>query len=73
MEIDAMTVRDSEAALLARCATVAREATPSARDQHEANVFRLAERLDPAEVVRKGWVSTLPRLRDRLSRCLNGH
>jgi hypothetical protein len=31
------------------------------------------ERLDPAEVVRKGWVSSLPRLRDMLSHRLRGH
>jgi hypothetical protein len=30
------------------------------------------ERLAAAEVVRKGWISNLPRLRDMLSRQLNG-
>lgn len=34
--------RDLEAVLLARCVTVARAATASARDRREANVFRLA-------------------------------
>lgn len=31
------------------------------------------ERLAPAEVVRKGWISSLPRLRDMLSHRLYGH
>jgi hypothetical protein len=31
------------------------------------------ERLAPAEVVRKGWVFSLPRLRDMLSYRLYGH
>lgn len=31
------------------------------------------ERLAPAEVVRKGWISSLPRLRDMLSHQLYGH
>ena len=95
-----MTARDAESALLARCAVVARESAQSARDQREANVFRLAamvvwsrfpgeslclmqaseryfaarpdERLAPAEIVRKGWVLSLPRLRDMLSHRLHG-
>ena len=90
-----MTARDNESALFARCSVVARDITQTARDQREANVFRLAamvvqsrfpdeakllmraseqyfaahpdERLAPADVVRKGWVSNLPRLRDMLS------
>ena len=90
-----MTAREIESALLGRCAAVAQERAPSARDQREANVFRLAamvvqsrfpgesaclikaseqyfdahpgERLAPAEVVRKGWVFSLPRLRDMLT------
>lgn len=37
-----LTARDLESALLARCAAAAREAAPSAQDQREANVFRLA-------------------------------
>lgn len=96
-----MTPRDAESALLARCSVVARELAPSAQDQREANVFRLAamvvrsrfpsesarlmlaseqyfalhpgERLAPADVVRKGWVLGLPRLRDMLSHRLRGH
>lgn len=96
-----MNSRDVESALLARCAAVAREATQSAQDQREANVFRLAAmvirsrcpadsmhlmsaseryfsahpdaRLPPAEVLRNGWVSSLPRLRDMLSQRLKGH
>jgi len=93
-----MTARDVESALLARCSVVAREATQSAQDQREANVFQLAamvvqsqfpteskcltqaseqyfashpnERLASAEVVRRGWVMSLPRLRDMLLRRL---
>lgn len=37
-----MSARDTEAALLARCSEVAREASGSAQDQREANVFQLA-------------------------------
>lgn len=37
-----MTARELETALLARCAAVAREVAPTAQDQREANVFRLA-------------------------------
>lgn len=36
------TATEAESALLARCSLVAREAVPSAEDQREANVFRLA-------------------------------
>ena len=100
-EVAAMTARDAESALLARCSAVAREVAQSAQDQREANVFRLAamvvqsrfpsesmclmraseryfdshpnERLAPADVVRKGWVLSLPRLRDMLSHRLYGH
>lgn len=96
-----MTARELEAALLTRCATAAREVASAARDQREANVFRLAamvvqsrfphesrrlmqaseqyftrhphERLAPEEVVRNGWVLSLPRLRDMLSHQLHGH
>lgn len=96
-----MTARDAESVLLARCSAVARELAPSAQDQREANVFRLAamviqsrfpseskrlmhaskryfdthpsERLAPAEVVMKGWVLSLPRLRDMLSHRLSRH
>jgi hypothetical protein len=57
MEIQDMTDRDVEAALLTRCAAVAREAAPAAQDQREANVFRLA-----SMVVR----SQFPRESDRL-------
>jgi hypothetical protein len=100
-ELGPVTARDAEAALLGRCFVVARELAESARDQREANVFRLAamvvrssfpsesarlmqaseryfashpnERLAPAEVVRNGWVLSLPRLRDMLSHRLCGH
>ncbi|TDM09652.1 MAG: hypothetical protein C4K60_10585 [Ideonella sp. MAG2] len=96
-----MSARDAESAMLARCAVVARQASQSAQDQREANVFRLAamvvrsrfpgesqrlmqaseryfasyphDRLAPADVVRKGWVLSLPRLRDMLSHKLYGH
>lgn len=37
-----MTARDLEAALLARCAAVARETAYTAQDQREANVFQTA-------------------------------
>lgn len=40
-----MTAREAESALLARCSVVAREAVQFARDQREANVFRLAAML----------------------------
>ncbi len=94
-----VTAREVESALLARCAAVAREIAPTAQDQREANVFRLAamvvqsrfpcesrrlmraseqyfathpdEGLAPADVVRIGWVSSLPRLRDMLSHQLS--
>jgi hypothetical protein len=91
-----MIAREVEAALLKRCAAVAREANLVATDQREANVFRLAamviqsrfpheatrlmaaseryfagypsEQLPSVDVIRRGWVVNLPRLRDRLSR-----
>lgn len=93
-----MTARETESALLTRCATVARNQDSTARDQREANVFRLAamvvqsrfpresrslmqaseqyfsqhpsERLAPVDLVGKGWVASLPRLRDMLSQTL---
>lgn len=91
-----MRAREVEAALMKRCASVAREPNLVATDQLEANVFRLAalviqsrfpnearrlmaasecyfathpsEQLASVEVIRRGWVVGLPRLRDRLSR-----
>jgi hypothetical protein len=94
-----MNARDVESALLSRCALVAQDAAPDARDQREANVFRLAamvvqsrfpgeagrlmnaseryftahpgERLASGQVVRNGWVVSLPRLRDMLSQQLH--
>lgn len=94
-----MTARDAEFALLTRCTTVAREIAPTAQDQREANVFRLAsmvvrsefpcesnnlmlaseqyfathpnESLLPGEIVNNGWIMSLPRLRDMLSRRLS--
>lgn len=96
-----MNARDVESALLARCAAVARDVAQSARDQREANVFRLAamvvqsrlpdesrnlmraseqyfaahpdDKVAAEDVVRCGWVQSLPRLRDMLSRQLGGH
>lgn len=96
-----MVAREAEAALLARCTVVVREAAQSAQDQCEANVFRVAamvirsrfpresmcllraseryfavhpnERLAAADVVRQGWVLSLPRLRDMLNHRLDGH
>lgn len=95
-----MTAREFEAALLTRCAAVARELAPVVQDQREANVFQLAatvirsrfprestslmqaseqyfaahpdQRLAPGDVVRNGWVVSLPRLRDMLSHRLDG-
>jgi len=89
-----MSARELEAAVLARCVAAARDTAQAARNQHEANVFRLAaivvesrypcesaalmraseryfdvhpdQRLTAAEVVRRGWISNLPRLRDML-------
>jgi len=93
-----VSARDLETELLTRCAVVAREVAPTARDQREAHVFHLAaglirsrfpaesttlmqaseryfilhpgERMAPVEAVRKGWVQSLPRLRDMLNRQL---
>lgn len=90
-----MTAREAEDNMLVRCATVARGAAAAARDQREANVFRLAamvvqsrfpsesaqlmqagedyfllhprDRLPATDIVRNGWVFSLPRLRDMLS------
>lgn len=94
-----MSARETEAALLTRCAAVARSGAPEARDQREANVFRMAaivmqsrfpresgnlmaaseryftthpdERLASGEIVRNGWIASLPRLRDMLSHRLS--
>ncbi len=43
----------------------------SASDRYFA--LHPGERLHPAEVVRNGWVLSLPRLRDTLSHLLNRH
>jgi len=95
-----MSAREVEAAMLSRCAAAARDSELVARDQKEANVFRLAamvvrcdcptastglmrasdkyfarhpdDRLAAVDVVRNGWVFSLPRLRDMLSRRLGG-
>ena len=94
-DIDA---RDDESAMLDRCCVVAQEGPQSARDQREANVFRLAamviqtrfpdeskklmaaseqyfaqhpdDKLHGADVVKKGWINNMPRLRDMLSHSL---
>ena len=96
-----MSARGLESKLLTRCASVARAQDDLARDQYEANVFRLAsmlvrsrfphesarlmrasdryfllhpgDRLAPDEVVRQGWVLSLPRLRDMLNHQLQTH
>ena len=93
-----MNARALESVLLAHCADVVHDARQVARDQCEANVFRLAamvvqsrfpresgqlmrtsdeyfaahpdERLAPADVLGKGWLIGLPRLRDMLSQLL---
>lgn len=84
--------------MLLRCVAAGRGQVTVARDQREANIFRLAamviqsrfpleaegighaseryfaqhpEDMVPSpEVVRKGWISSMPRLRDMLSRKL---
>jgi len=40
-----ITSRELEAALLTRCAVAAREVSPKAQNQREANVFQLAARV----------------------------
>lgn len=95
-----MTARESESILLDRCSAVARMQEPSAQDQREANVFRVAsmvvrsrypkesaqlmyaseryfslhpnEQLPTADVIRRGWILGLPRLRDMLNNRLSG-
>lgn len=90
--------RDVEDELLLRCAATGRGQVTVARDQREANIFRLAavviqsrfpleaegivhaseryfarhpEDMVPSpEVMRKCWVSSMPRLQDMLSRKL---
>jgi hypothetical protein len=99
-EVAFMNARALESALLTRCADVVHDVRQVARDQCEANVFRLAamvvqsrfpresgqlmrvsdeyfamhpgERLAPADVLGKGWLIGLPRLRDMLSQRLLG-
>ena len=98
-----MNARDTEAALLDRCAAVAGQTAPAtqmAQNAREANVFHLAalvlrphfpqataqwqqasesyfathpqDRVDLPDIVRKGWVVSLPRLREMLSQRLSG-
>ena len=98
-----MNARDTEAALLDRCAAVAGQTAPAtqmAQNAREANVFHLAalvlrphfpqaaaqwqqasrryfavhpqEQVDLPEIVRKGWVVSLPRLRNMLGQRLTG-
>ncbi len=90
-----MNARQVEADMLKRCVLVAQGLEAVARDQREANVFRVAamvvksrlpseaeklmqasqnyfssypnHRLQEAEVIKNGWVSSLPRLRDMLT------
>lgn len=97
----AATSRDAEAALLARCCAAARGDAAAARNQREANAFRVAamlmytrfpseyarlmrvadsyfaahpgDLLEAAEVLRRGWTPSLPRLRDMLERALSNH
>lgn len=94
-----MNARDTEEALLEKCARLARGEQPDALDQREANVVRLAamvtmtafpkesstlrnmsedffqkhpsELLEAGEVVRQGWIVSLPRLRDMMTRLLS--
>jgi hypothetical protein len=98
-----MNARDTESALLDRCAAVAGQTAPAAQvaqNAREANVFHLAAMVlrphhpqaaaqwqkasglyfaahpqaqaDLSEIVRKGWVVSLPRLREMLSQRLLG-
>ena len=90
-----MTAREGESEMLKRCAAAAQALLPTAQDQKEANVFRLAamvvqsrfpdeskrlmqvsdryfmqhpsDKLPAVDVVKQGWVISLPRLRDMLS------
>jgi 6-phosphogluconate dehydrogenase len=90
-----MNAREREANMLKRCVLAARGKGVMAKDQQEANVFRVAamvvrsrlpqeaaglmqasedyfsshpmDRLPEVDVVKNGWVSSLPRLRDMLS------
>lgn len=71
-----LPARDIEAAMLSRCAAVARlgAAVADARDSAAERYFaeHPQDRMEPAEVVRCGWVASLPRLRDMLGRKLAG-
>ena len=51
-----MTARNLESTLLARCAVVAREVTPTAQDQREANVFRLAATVVQSQFQCISWI-----------------
>lgn len=74
----------AEEARDAREANVFRVAAMVAGQRHRAEAARLlraseryfiarpADRLPPAEVVRQGWVSSLPRLRELLDASLGG-
>ena len=50
-----------------------RESTGLMRASERYFAQHPGDKLDAAEVVRNGWVASLPRLRDMLSRHMQGH
>lgn len=90
-----MSARDTEERLLVRCIAVAQAGHDVARDEREANVFRVAAMIlrshfpvaaaawkaasddyfaehptdlrHAEEVVREGWITSFPRLREALT------
>ena len=50
-----------------------RESTSLMQASEQYFVAHPTERLAPVEVVRLGWITSLPRLRDMLTRRLHGH
>jgi hypothetical protein len=75
-EGDSSACDQREASVFGRAAQVLRSQFPL----ESANLMRASEahfaahpeqRLPPAQVLRQGWIATLPRLRDRLSRRLS--
>ena len=67
-EPGAVTARDAESALLGRCLVVARKHAEAARDQREANVFRLA-----AMVVRSRFPTESACLQQASERYFSSH
>jgi hypothetical protein len=50
-----------------------RESTNLMRASEQYFATHANERLAPGDVVRQGWISSLPRLRDMLTHQLHGH